>query len=211
MQSRYVDSPRSSFSLRFSVLRSRSASREVTAGVEKLSPRFHPNVTDLTSRGDAARFPRIIILLSYNSFNSRESKTRGVMPGSLAFAQTVRRAFALCFKWKAPRRDATRRAVAHGSASRLAHSVDAIQLWLSVREIRGRRHVQLGLSSSRIDSCVYSIHVPRSNANGCEFSLSILLTNRFYSRYKVTRQQVGRWKMQEGVGARFVLIRRLAI
>lgn len=51
-------------------------------GAEKLSPRFHPNVTDLTSRGDAARFPRIIILLSYNSFNSRESKTRGrVMPG----------------------------------------------------------------------------------------------------------------------------------
>lgn len=54
-----------------------SASREVMKqGAEKLSPRFHPNVTDLTSRGDAARFPQIIILLSYNSFNSRESKTR---------------------------------------------------------------------------------------------------------------------------------------
>lgn len=62
--------------LRFPSSAFRSASREVTAGVEKLSPRFHPNVTDLTSRGDAARFPRIIILLSYNSFNSRESKTR---------------------------------------------------------------------------------------------------------------------------------------
>lgn len=32
-------------------------------------------MTDLTSRGDAARFPQIIILLSYNSFNSREGKT----------------------------------------------------------------------------------------------------------------------------------------
>jgi len=51
--------------------------REEEGEVEKLSPRFHPNVTDLTSRGDAARFPRIIILLSYNSFNSRPSKTRG--------------------------------------------------------------------------------------------------------------------------------------
>lgn len=32
--------------------------------------RLGPNVTDPPSRGDAARFPRIIILLSYNSSNS---------------------------------------------------------------------------------------------------------------------------------------------
>lgn len=85
------------------------------AGVEKLSPRFHPNVTDLTSRGDAARFPRIIILLSYNSFNGRASKTgegeecsnaRPGRPPPSAFlpplcrvrADRVRRAFALRFK-----------------------------------------------------------------------------------------------------------------
>lgn len=51
--------------------------RSREAEVEKLPARFHPNVTDLTSRGDPARFPRIIILLSYNSFNSRESKVAG--------------------------------------------------------------------------------------------------------------------------------------
>lgn len=41
---------------------------------EEVSPRFHgqlhPSVTDLASQGDARRFPRIIILLSYNSSNS---------------------------------------------------------------------------------------------------------------------------------------------
>lgn len=81
-------------------------------GVEKLSPRFHPNVTDLTSRGDAARFPQIIILLSYNSFNSRESKTgsggggggggwRVYAGGTPAFSLSRRPSgerFALCFK-----------------------------------------------------------------------------------------------------------------
>lgn len=80
--------------------------------MEKLSPRFHPNVTDLTSRGDAARFPRIIILLSYNSFNSRENVARGRVgderereenkrtPGALAlaFASAVRPALTLRFK-----------------------------------------------------------------------------------------------------------------
>lgn len=77
-------------------------------GVEKLSPRFHPNVTDLTSRGDAARFPRIIILLSYNSFNSRESKTRESMPDSLPriLAPIVRRALALCYVLNERRHDA---------------------------------------------------------------------------------------------------------
>lgn len=82
---------------------SRSASRGVaTSEVEKLSPRFHPNVTDLTSRGDAARFPRIIILLSYNSFNSRESKVgeeSEEMPRvPLALASAIRRALTLRFK-----------------------------------------------------------------------------------------------------------------
>lgn len=61
-----------------------SASRGVMKqGVEKLSPRFHPNVTDLTSRGDSARFPQIIILLSYNSFNSRASETGGREQGRI--------------------------------------------------------------------------------------------------------------------------------
>lgn len=100
------------FALPFGPLR--SASRGVMKqGVEKLSPRFHPNVTDLTSRGDAARFPQIIILLSYNSFNSRVSKTgprggsKAGMLGSLYRPSGERLRYALNER----RRDA----VAHGN------------------------------------------------------------------------------------------------
>lgn len=49
-------------------------------GAEKVSLCFHgqlhPNVTDLASRGDAGRFPRIIILLSYNNSNSWREDSR---------------------------------------------------------------------------------------------------------------------------------------
>lgn len=111
MQSRYVDSPR--FVLLFTPLRSPLSVSLFSrghggGGWRKLSPRFHPNVTDLTSREDAARFPRIIILLSYNSFNSRESKTRGSNVGAPSHSQRLS-GERLRYVLNERRRDATRR------------------------------------------------------------------------------------------------------
>lgn len=71
--------------------------------------RLRPNVTDPPSRGRTeARFPRIIILLSYNSSNSWE-RERQVCRCSLASDSG---------RVNERRRDAD----AHGSAPRLAHS-----------------------------------------------------------------------------------------
>lgn len=61
--------------------------------------RLRPNVTDPPSRGDAARFPRIIILLSYNSSNSwggRAHLRQVCMDPRLHLRYGAR-------KWKAPR------------------------------------------------------------------------------------------------------------
>lgn len=44
--------------------------RKFPSFLPSIDGRLGPNVTDPPSRGDAARFPRIIILLSYNSSNS---------------------------------------------------------------------------------------------------------------------------------------------
>lgn len=155
--------------------------------MEKLSPRFHPNVTDLTSRGNIARFPRIIILLFYNSFNSRESKMREENNARISLYRVHARSFGerLRYALNERRHDA----VTHGSveigtfyrcdSTMISHDRNS-------RESSVTYVARDTVSSSEI--CVSIQHCTSTPVVGS----SILYLNSLYSRRKIMPKQIGR-------------------